>query len=115
MPNSAINPITADTLKVIPASRTARIPPTREKGRFNITSNAGLNEPKALNQVDPVPNSVGDWLPERASHNKLNLCLLAFMKDDASRNPYTLIDEFGISIINVRKGQKCLTFKESIT
>ncbi len=71
--------------------------------------------PKDLLNYNVIPvESIQPELPERASHNKLNLCLLAFMKDDACRNPHTLIDEFGISIITARKGKKLLVFTEPI-
>ena len=51
IPNSAIKPITADTLKVTFKINTARIPPTKAKGRFNITNAAAFNEPKAENSM----------------------------------------------------------------
>jgi len=55
------------------------------------------------------------WLPERVSGNKINLYLLALMKDDACKIPYILIDEFGINITRVRKGQKRLSFKDTLS
>jgi len=45
-------------------------------------------------------------LPERTLDYNLNLYQLSFIKDDAAKIPYILIDDFGFSIIRVRKGQK---------
>jgi hypothetical protein len=55
-----------------------------------------------------------DWLPERASHNKLDLFKLTFIKDDANKLPYVLVDEFSFAIVNIAKGQKHLLSEEAL-
>jgi hypothetical protein len=49
-----------------------------------------------------------NWLPERAPNNKLDLLKLTFLKDDANKLPYALIDEFSFAIVTVGKGKKHL-------
>jgi hypothetical protein len=55
-----------------------------------------------------------EWLPDKTSNNKLDLFQLAFMKDDAEKLPYALVDEFSFGIITVARGQKHLLSEEEL-
>jgi hypothetical protein len=62
--------------------------------------------PFIVNNQDKSCNPACSRLPERTLDYNLNLYQLSFIKDDAAKIPYILIDDFGFSIIRVRKGQK---------
>lgn len=51
---------------------------------------------------------------EKTLSGKIDLYKLAFMKDDAERMPYSLVDEFDFGIITLARSQKYLLPEESL-